>query len=501
MGSLSSFEFVPSDYKIRYLDSMTQTKCMRGLKNSDHDNGKTLKVVINKDHIIQIFWPESDLTIGWLLSEVKRKFDEIKHEISCDDEDKLIVALRTIESIPALDYYLTHLENPITPIDGKTLLAVHFSRKDSKSDEITKDSFQYLKIIGCGGYSNVVLARKKDTGRLYAIKIIKKDKTFLNTNKSVYLTEASIMKKLTDLPFIVRLSYTFQTENELYFAMEPWIGGTLFHFITHWARGDLNLSVIKFYMAEILVALEKIHSKNIMYRDLKPENVLIDIDGHIKLSDFGLSKQIKRRKETSTTFWGSPEYLPPEMLLGIEHSRAVDFYTFGWLLYEMIVGFPPFHSDNIKNLEKRIISGIIRFTPEFNEEAKDLVEWWLSGDPENRPQDFSQIKRHPFFNDIHWGKFSKKEVIPPWVPDLYTCHVSKRQSSMPLNHAFFNNTRLKETARASYNHHQNPSDNLQSSLYIADQSSNSELRKLTGKIMTETLKEMLNLEGKIHILN
>lgn len=137
---------------------------------------------------------------------------------------------------------------------------------------------------------------------MYAIKIIKKDKTFMTTNKSIYLTEANIMKKLTGLPFIVELYCTFQTENELYFVMEPCIGGTLFHFITRSAKGDLDINVIKFYMAEIIIALEKVHSKNIMYRDLKPENVLIDIDGHIKLTDFGLSKQIRRNDETSLTF-------------------------------------------------------------------------------------------------------------------------------------------------------------------------------------------------------
>lgn len=91
----------------------------------------------------------------------------------------------------------------------------------------------------------------------------------------------------------------------------------------------MNTNIIKFYMAEIIVALEKIHLNNIMYRDLKPENVLIDIDGHIKIADFGLSKKIRKRDDTSMTFCGSPEYLPPEMLLGMEHSRKVDFYTLG----------------------------------------------------------------------------------------------------------------------------------------------------------------------------
>lgn len=125
---------------------------------------------------------------------------------------------------------------------------------------------------------------------------------YVNTRKSVYTSEAHIMQRLTGQPFIVGLHYTFQTETELYFAMEPCIGGTLFHFFTHLSKGTLNGDVVKFYMAEIITALEKMHSKNIMYRDLKPENILIDIDGHIKLSDFGLSKQMRRRDDLSTTF-------------------------------------------------------------------------------------------------------------------------------------------------------------------------------------------------------
>lgn len=338
-----------------------------------------------------------------------------------------------------MDYYLTQLDNSLLPVKQTTLLSVHYSNiKDSRtSEKVSKNSFQYLKVIGCGGYSNVVLARKKDSGRLYAIKIIKKDQTYLKTNKSLYLSEVNIMRKLQDLPFIVNLHYTFQTENELYFVMDPCIGGTLFHFMSHCPKGFLNSNIVKFYIAEIIVALEKIHSKNIMYRDLKPENVLIDVDGHIKLSDFGLSKQIRRRDETSLTFCGSPEYLPPEMLFGCEHSRVVDFYTLGCLIYEMIVGFPPFHSVDKKNLYRRIMSGSLRFPPKMEAETKDLIAWLLSKDPKDRPTEFSEIKQHPFFNDIHWGRVAKKEAIPPWVPDLYTFHAPKLAS---LNQVFHKNT-------------------------------------------------------------
>lgn len=206
-----------------------------------------------------------------------------------------------------MDYYLTFPNNSLNPIKETTSLTVHFAQvkeddSPSQAAKVDKNSFHFLKVIGSGGYSNVVLARKKDTGKMYAIKIIKKDKTFLKTNKRVYLAEVNIMKKLTEMPYIVGLHYTFQTENELYFAMDPCIGGTLFHFMTHFPKQDLNINIVRFYLAEIVVALDLIHSQNIMYRDLKPENILIDIDGHLKLSDFGLSKQMRNKDETSSTF-------------------------------------------------------------------------------------------------------------------------------------------------------------------------------------------------------
>jgi serum/glucocorticoid-regulated kinase 2 len=385
-------------------------------------------------------------------------------------------------------------------VKESTLLRVHFAKIDeedpsSSFETIDKDSFQYLKVIGCGGYSNVVLARKKDSGRLYAIKIIKKDKAYLKTSKSVYLAESNIMKKLTGLPFIVNLHYTFQTEDELYFVMEPCIGGTLFHFMTHCSKGDLNINIVRFYMAEIVIALERIHSKNVMYRDLKPENILIDMDGHIKISDFGLSKQMRKRDETSQTFCGSPEYLSPEMILGYEHSRAVDFYTLGCLFYEMMVGFPPFHSKDGKQLEKRIITGIIRFPVKIEEDAQHLIEWLLARDPQDRPQESSHVKQHAFFNTIHWGRVAKKEAIPPWVPGLYQSHVSKRFTQIPLSQVFMKGTQNKECKRASYDTRLRTEENLAGKIIVPDQTSNREMRKIAEKL-GQSVEKMLYLEGK-----
>jgi hypothetical protein len=230
MGGISSFEFVPTDYKIKYVDSLAlESDSTRGGKKAP-TGSKTLKVMLSKNVTEQFYvdFNIADLTVGWLLSEVNRRYDQIyEQKLAAGNSDnlkkKLVIGLKTAEAIPALDYYLTQLENSLSPIKESTLLAVHYAntKDDHLTEKVSKHSFQYLKVIGCGGYSNVVLARKKDSGRMYAVKIIKKDKTYLKTNKSIYLNEANIMKKLNSLPFIVDLHYTFQTENELYFAMEP----------------------------------------------------------------------------------------------------------------------------------------------------------------------------------------------------------------------------------------------------------------------------------------
>lgn len=247
-------------------------------------------------------------------------------------------------------------------------------------------------------------------------------------------------------------------------------------------------------MTEIIVALEKVHSKNVMYRDLKPENVLIDVDGHIKVSDFGLSKQTKKRDEMSYTFCGSPEYLPPEMICGQKHTRAVDFYTLGCLLYELMFGFPPFHGVNKAYLYKRIISGKVRFPKPIDENAQDLIQWLLSKDPKDRPKDFSDIKKHAFFSNVHWGRVSKKEAIPPWIPDLYTCHVPKKFTQIPLKHVFHKNNLVQLSRRVSHDQYGKEVGDLLKGVLPHDPNSNrQQVAKDEG--FEETLEEMLNLEG------
>ena len=242
--------------------------------------------------------------------------------------------------------------------------------------------------------------------------------------------------KFNHTPFVASTYYAFQTQTQMFLAMELWTGGTLFDYLRKIHTSKFNYDIVRFYIAEIIIALEFVHAQNVMYRDLKPENILIDIDGHIKLSDFGLSKILKTRNEISETFCGSPEYLAPEMLFGRKHTRLIDFYTLGWLVYEIIVGFPPFYTGNNNDLEKKLKNEVLKFPSNILSSAKELIEWLVDKDPTKRPKEFSEVKNHIFFENLHWGKLAKREVIPPFIPSLYSIDFDKSFLSISVSKAF-----------------------------------------------------------------
>lgn len=457
MGAKSSTAFVNADYKLIY-DEDYAWRDGALWRPVFMDKDKHVKVFIDKGIIETIPINNSDLTVGWLLSEITRRYDSIYENPDLVKEKQLgpkqvIVGLKSVMFYPTLDFYLMQLDNLLSPIKSQTELVVHFAKikptKESvlQRSKVGPEDFKFLKIIGRGSYSYVTVARKKDSGRLYAIKIMKKAKLFKEVGKSTFISESEINKKFQGTPFVSDTYYAFQTEEEMFLVMELWPGGTLFDFLRRYTHTKLNYDIARFYIAEIIVALEFVHSKNVMYRDLKPENILIDVDGHIKLTDFGLSKELKTRNEVSETFWGSPEYLAPEMIFGRKHTRLIDFYTLGWLVYEIFVGYPPFYSGNSKELGEKMMKETLWFPKGLCKNAKDLIEWLINKDPDSRPNEFSQVKNHVFFENLHWGKLTKRQVIPPYIPDLYTISFDKSFIKLPIQLAFDIDTYLQSKSK------------------------------------------------------
>jgi serine/threonine protein kinase len=248
------------------------------------------------------------------------------------------------------------------------------------------------------------------------MKVLRKEAIIARKQVAHTRAEKSILQKIQH-PFIVRLHYAFQTKDKLYMILDYINGGELFYHLKK--EGRFPEIRVKFYAAEIVCAMAHLHSLQIVYRDLKPENILIDMEGHICITDFGLSKEINPNEGTHT-FCGTPEYLAPEVLKGQGHGVAVDWWSLGTLIYEMLTGLPPFYSQNINIMYQKILNGELRFPSYVSADAQSLLEGLLTRDVEKRLGSNSSmdVKKHPFFKDIDWEKLEKKEVEPPYKPKV-----------------------------------------------------------------------------------
>eukprot|EP01137_Pigoraptor_chileana_P006724 Opistho-2@51343 len=218
-------------------------------------------------------------------------------------------------------------------------------------ETITVADFEILSVVGRGAFGKVMQVRKKDTGRILAMKVVRKD-VGDGKHHAALVQEKDIMSRLSH-PFITNLQFTFQSESKLYFVLEFVNGGDLYFHMKR--QGKLSEERTRFIAAEILLAIEYLHSLNIAYRDLKAENVLLDLFGHVRLVDFGLAKMGLGQGDKTTTMCGTPDYLAPEILLRNSYDRSVDFWALGVLMWEMLAGHPPFESDTVDGTFKNTL--------------------------------------------------------------------------------------------------------------------------------------------------
>jgi serine/threonine protein kinase len=285
----------------------------------------------------------------------------------------------------------------------------------SPKQKVCKDDFEVICSIGEGNYANVLLVKKKGGDEYFAMKILSKDSLIARDEVEHTRTERKILECATH-PFLVKMHYAFQTSESLYIVMGFANGGELFSHLKKEKRFSEDRA--RFYAAEIALGLEYLHDGGVVYRDLKPENILLDSEGHIILTDFGLSKILKGDK--TKTFCGTPEYLAPEVLLNTGHGKPVDWWSFGTLLYEMVVGIPPFYSTDVSEMYDLIVHGEL-YVPEFvSPTTADLLTKLLVRDPNKRigtgPDGTKQIKNHAFFKTVDWKALYNRQVQPPFKP-------------------------------------------------------------------------------------
>ena len=316
---------------------------------------------------------------------------------------------------------------------------------NSNASAISLQDFELLKVIGRGSYAKVFLAEyrprnglvNQQAGRLYAMKVIKK--SIVNDDEDIdwIQCEKNVFEKATNHPFLVGLHSCFQTISRLFFVIEFVTGGDLMYHMQR--QRKLPESSARFYAAEITIALHFLHEHGVIYRDLKLDNVLLDADGHIKLTDYGMCKEGLdfKRDERTSTFCGTPNYLAPEMLRNHDYNFSVDWWALGVLMFEMMAGRSPFEivgsAENPDlNTEDRLFQVIleqpIRIPRSLTVRAKNVLEGFLNKDPRNRlgcrydpvlgcRAGFQDICLHPFFHPaIDWQRLESKQIVPPYKP-------------------------------------------------------------------------------------
>uniref|UniRef100_A0A7N5ZZM8 non-specific serine/threonine protein kinase n=1 Tax=Anabas testudineus TaxID=64144 RepID=A0A7N5ZZM8_ANATE len=283
----------------------------------------------------------------------------------------------------------------------------------------TMNDFDYLKLLGKGTFGKVILVREKASGTYYAMKILKKEVIIAKDEVAHTLTESRVLKN-TRHPFLTSLKYSFQTKDRLCFVMEYVNGGELFFHLSR--ERVFSEDRTRFYGAEIVSALDYLHSAKIVYRDLKLENLMLDKDGHIKITDFGLCKEGITDTATMKTFCGTPEYLAPEVLEDNDYGRAVDWWGLGVVTYEMMCGRLPFYNQDHEKLFELILMEEIKFPRTLSADAKSLLSGLLIKDPNKRlgggPDDAKEIMRHSFFGTVDWQDVYDKKLVPPFQPQV-----------------------------------------------------------------------------------
>ncbi|XP_034047578.1 serine/threonine-protein kinase N2 [Thalassophryne amazonica] len=309
---------------------------------------------------------------------------------------------------------------PVFAADNRNLKSKDQDTSHLKRREgLQMEDFTWISVLGRGHFGKVLLAEYKKSGKLYAIKALKKGDIVARDEVDSLICEKRIFEIINACghPFLVNLYGCFQTLDHVCFVMAYSPGGDL---MTHIHTSIFTEKQTRFYSSCVLLGLEFLHLKKVVYRDLKLDNLLMDADGFIRIADFGLCKEGMGHGDRTSTFCGTPEFLAPEVLTENNYTRSVDWWGLGVLIYEMLVGESPFPGDDEEEVFDSIVSDEVRFPRRLSPEPVSLIQKLLQKNPEERlgagEEDASEIKRHKFFQGVDWEAFMNKKVKPPFLP-------------------------------------------------------------------------------------
>ena len=342
---------------------------------------------------------------------------------------------------------------------NNNVLLNNYTEEDNMTNNKNKigaNNFICLALLGQGSFGEVYLVNKKNTNEYYAMKVLDKKKIEQQNIIKYALTERNVLS-IINFPFIVKLNYAFQTKDKLFLLLDYCPGGDLSKQL--YIQTRFPESKAKFYICEITLAIGELHKHDIIFRDLKPDNIVIDKEGHAMLTDFGLSKEGVHDKRMTKSFCGSVAYLAPEMLNRTGHGKAVDWYLLGVVFFEMLVGLPPYFSNNQEQIFKNIDNAELVIPNFISKKAQNLIRSLLIKDPLERlgsKYDVEEIKNHPYFEDIDWDKVYNREYLPPPIirdnnqvkffgyPQYFSDNNNSNIQDEGVNNDYFNNNKNYE---------------------------------------------------------
>ncbi|KFY83712.1 hypothetical protein V500_09980 [Pseudogymnoascus sp. VKM F-4518 (FW-2643)] len=310
---------------------------------------------------------------------------------------------------------------PAGPLATRKPIVTPSASDAGAGSRIGLDHFNFLAVLGKGNFGKVMLAETKASKRLYAIKVLKKE--FIIENDEVESTRSEkrvfLIANKERHPFLLSLHACFQTETRVYFVMEYISGGDL---MLHIQRGQFGTRRAQFYAAEVCLALKYFHENGVIYRDLKLDNILLTMDGHIKIADYGLCKEDMWYQSTTSTFCGTPEFMAPEILLDKKYGRAVDWWAFGVLIYQMLLQQSPFRGEDEEEIYDAILADEPLYPIHMPRDSVSILQKLLTREPEARlgsgPTDAQEIMNQPFFQKINWDDVYNKRIQPPFLPTI-----------------------------------------------------------------------------------
>ncbi|KAL1492087.1 hypothetical protein ABEB36_012581 [Hypothenemus hampei] len=300
-----------------------------------------------------------------------------------------------------------------------------------ESQPVTHKTFRMYRVLGKGGFGEVCACQVRATGKMYACKKLEKKRIKKRKGEAMVLIEKQILEKINSR-FVVNLTYAYETKDALCLVLTIMSGGDLkFHIYNMGGDPGLDINRTRFYAAEVVCGIEHLHKQGIVYRDCKPENILLDDNGHVRISDLGLAIVLPEGESVRGRV-GTVGYMAPEVIDNERYSFSPDWFSFGCLVYEMIEGQAPFRARREKvkreEVDRRVKSEQERYSNKFSEDSKSFCQQLLVKNPTDRlggkadRQGASLVKQHPFFQTINWRRLEAGIVDPPFVPDPHAVY-------------------------------------------------------------------------------